>query len=692
MLGISVLSSLLLGSALGKAIASFLVYRLGINFYSASLGIPTFSQDLALAKSFDLLDFALTLIFTITNFIFLHYFLKSKNKFVNIASLIFNFILFLQVHFAAYNLLHILIFLSCFHFLLIITTKTRLKLKDISNLTSENLILITNGILCGFYLLLVINQFTTTILPLTALVLTPILYLLFQHKLLRSQTHLILIFSAVLPTNMVWLVVVGAIAILLTFIFKQNRDFVFKFLYPSTFIVLAVYNPLYALGHFDSVEEGFWLGWLAGLKDGKALYRDIAAYHPPLIIWILSIFNNTRLLLHLLQILGVIFYFFLVKKLLKNKSGIFIVMLVAIAMTTIMVRNNVEIRLGVGLLSLALLSRPKLAGAVAALALFTSIEVGVAAIIAGVLGTILFKKRNIIKYLCGFFVTSSPIFIVLVVQESLLPMLTQISFYAQAFSGGYLNLPIERSVNSAFIHWHIVNQYISNYPFFWELARAGLIAGILIAIIKKEKLAATLGIFGLILFRSALGRSDFYHLLFPLLVAVPLIFFALERLKHKHLVPVFSLLLVFVFARNIVNASFIEAKLYSLQTYGKAVGEQEQLFTDDQTKLVQYIKEHTGINDKIFAYPWQPEIYYLTEKSNPTKYYTPYAFFTEEHQKEMIQELQLGKPALVIYNPEMKFANQVPDSLPLINKYILENFEEVESIGNYKVMVEKTSF
>src|SRR3989344_3460907 len=191
MLGISVLSSLLLGSALGKAIASFLVYRLGINFYSASLGIPTFSQDLALAKSFDLLDFALTLIFTITNFIFLHYFLKSKNKFVNIASLIFNFILFLQVHFAAYNLLHILIFLSCFHFLLIITTKTRLKLKDISNLTSENLILITNGILCGFYLLLVINQFTTTILPLTALVLTPILYLLFQHKILKKKKHTI---------------------------------------------------------------------------------------------------------------------------------------------------------------------------------------------------------------------------------------------------------------------------------------------------------------------------------------------------------------------------------------------------------------------------------------------------------------------------------------------------------------------
>ena len=249
-----------------------------------------------------------------------------------------------------------------------------------------------------------------------------------------------------------------------------------------------------------------------------------------------------------------------------------------------------------------------------------------------------------------------------------------------------MNLPIERSVNSAFIHWHIINQYISAYPFLWELARAGLVGGLLIGVYKKDKLAVALSIFGLVLFRSALGRSDIYHLLFPLLVAVPLIFFIFEKLNYKYLVPLFSILLVLVFTRNIVNASFIEAKLYQLQTYGRAIGEQEKVLTNDNERLVQYIKQNYSKDQNIFVYPWKPEIYLLTERPNATKFYTPYAFYTEEYQKDMILELQSSKPPLIIYSPEMKFANLVPDSLPLINNYILENFKEVKNIGDHKIL------
>jgi hypothetical protein len=393
--------------------------------------------------------------------------------------------------------------------------------------------------------------------------------------------------------------------------------------------------------------------------------------------------------LHLLQIFGVIFYFFLAKKLLKNKLAVFVVMLVAIALTTIMVRNNVEIRLGMGLVSLAMLTHPMAAGALAALSLFTSVEVGVAVLAAGGLAVLLYNRKSIFKYLAGFLAVSVPIVAILALQGGLIPMIEQISTYASAFSSGYLNLPAERSVNSAFIHWHIINQYISAYPFLWELARAGIVGAIMVALHKREKLALAVGIFGLILFRSALGRSDFYHLLLPLLVAIPLIFFALEKFENKYLVPVFSFLLLFVFARNIVNASFVETKLYQLQTYGKQIGEPEPVFAESELTLVNHIKQNTLANESIFVYPWNPEIYYLAERPNATKFYTPYAFFSDKYQQEMISELQSNKPAMIIYNPEMKFADLVPDSLPLVNRYILENFEEVVSFGNYKILVLK---
>lgn len=532
MLGIYVLSSLLLGSALGRAISNFLIYSLGIRVLIQGQLIPGLSEELMLAKSFDLVDFALTIIFTLTNFLFLYYVVKTKNKLINLASLAFNFLLFLQVHFSTYNLFYLSIFLACFLILLLLATKTGLKLHDISKLNSKNLIFIANGVLAGFYLLLFINQFTTTILPLASLLLLPFLYLLFQLKLFSRQTHLLLVLSILAPNSLPWLLVVGVLTLALTLAVKAQRDYIYKYLYPAALITLAVYNPLYYTGRLDSVEEGFWLGWVSALRGGKALYREVAVYHPPLIIWVLNAFQkiagysitNTRLVLHLLQILGVIFYYFAVKKLIKSRLGIFIVMLIAISLTATTVRNNAEIRLGVGLLSLAFFSRPLLAGGLTAVSLFTSIEVGVASILAGLIGSTLGKKQHALRYLSGLLSVCLPILAVIALSGGVGDMIEQISFYANVFSSGYLNLPVERSVNSAFIHWHIVNQYIGAYPFLWELARAGLVGALIISLYKREKFAATLSIFGLLLFRFALGRSDFYHLLFPLLVSVPLIF------------------------------------------------------------------------------------------------------------------------------------------------------------------------
>lgn len=646
--GISLLSSYLLGSALAKAISTFLVQSIGINLFTSS-SIPALSEGLAQSKTFDLLDFILTVVFTVTNFLFLNKFINSRNKLINLSSLIFNFILFLQINFASYNLLHVLVFLSVFHSSLIIASK--IKLND-----DFNPHIFANGLLVGFFLLLLINQFTSTILPLAALTLTPVFFLLFKDRL--------------------------------KFLPNLGR------LLPIIFIFLIIYNPLYYIGHFDSVEEGFWLGWLSGIRDGKVLYRDIAAYHPPIIVWLLYIFQkiigfgieNTRLLLHLLQIVGMIFYYFSIKRLLKNRLSVFVVMLLALSLTSILVKNNVEVRLSVGLLSLAMIGNPLIAGALAAVSLFTSIEVGIAAIISAVIGTTLVNKKNIIKFLGGFLTVAAPIAIVLAMQGALLPMLTQIGFYASAFSSGYLNLPVSRSVNSAFIHWHIINQYVSEYPFLWEIARGGVVAGLILSILKKNKLAISLAVFALILFRSALGRSDIYHLLFPLLVAIPLIFSALEKFKNKYLVPVFSIFLVFVFGRNIVNANFIEAKLFQLQTYGKVIGEQEKILTDDEERVVQYIKENTLVNETIFVYPWNPEIYFLAERPSVTKFYTPYAFFTEQYQKQMISELEANEEVLIIYNPEMKFANLTPDSLPVLNKYLLENYKAIASLGQFSVL------
>jgi hypothetical protein len=672
MLAISILSSILAGSALGRAISNFLVLNLKLNFYSGSVDtIPAFSEELAIGKTYDIVDFVLTIIFTLTIFALVHFFYKNKNKLISVVYLIFSAILFLQIQFATYNLVYVVIYFVAANAFFAIATKTKVKIADIEKIDEHTMKKLAEGLFIGFLLMLVIERFTSTILPLAAIALTPLVYYIFA---------------------------------------KNRKPFLpGSKLYAIIIIILIVYNPLYYLGHFDSVEEGFWLGWVSGLRDGKALYSQIAAYHPPLIIWILSIFQklfgysieNTRLALHTMQIAGIAMYYFFADRLLKSRLSKATVMLLAISMTAIMVRNNVEIRLGLGLVSIAFLSNPVLAGGLAAAALFTSTEVGVAAFVAAVIYIVFAKEKAkyLVKYISGASFVAAPILLIILINGGMVQMITDIGFYIRAFSAGYFNLAIERPVSSSFIYWHLINQYLSAYPFLWEIARGGIVAALLLSIskfnIKKlgsiDQTAIATAIFALVVFRSALGRSDYYHLLFPLLVAIPLMFYVLEKIGNKFAIYAVSFFLLFVFARDIVNASFVNAKLYQLQTYGRAIGEQEPLLPNDEIEVVQFIKENTSESNSIFVYPWNPEIYFLTERQNATRHYTPYAFFSEEYQQEMISELEANNPKYIIYNSEMKFNNMTPGSLPIVDDYILENFEEVESFGSYKIMASKSS-
>ncbi len=704
---LDILSSVLLASSIARVLARYIIDTLGINLFTSTT-IPGFSAELAVAKSYDILDFILTVGLTATNFVFFRYVINNKNRALSVIYLLFSLILFTQINFGFYSFNVIMVLMAAFYASLLAITKLKIKL-ELSEFNQTTWHTLSNGILVGIYLLILINNFTTTLFPLLALVLVPMVYVFIGPlgNIRRSPGHLILSLAIFVPTNSALLLLLGAVSGVLAFLLRNKNLFAkTSFLYPVIFVVIAAYNPLYFLGHLDSVEEGFWLGWLSGLQDGKVLYRDIAAYHPPMIVWIINAaqsvigasIENTRLVLHILQVVGMVMYYALVSRVLDKKLSRFVVLLVALSLTAIMVRNNVEFRLGVGLLSLALLPMPLLAGAVAALSALTSVEVGVSAAAATLAVLMLSSKRlpNVSKYLLGVSIVALPVAIYFLARGALLPAITQITFYAKAFSEGYFNLPIDRGTTSAFIHWHFVNQYVSAYPFYWELARGAILVALCFIVSKfkpqdlqnKHKIALALAIFGLLVFRSAMGRSDYYHLLFPLLVALPLLFYTLETINKKYLVPIFSILLVFVFFRNIVHASFIEAKLYGLQTYGRIVGETEQVLTPSQRDLVEYLKNNTNADQPLFVFPWNPEVYFLSDRPNATAHYTPYGFFDETYQKEMVAQIESTKP-VIIYNPEMKFANLAPGALEIVNSYILSTYSEVTSFGDYKIWTPK---
>lgn len=744
MVGYQILASLFLGSSLGKIFSSLIIDKLHLNFFAGEFvsQIPSFNTELALQKTYDIVDFVLVIVFSLLVYLF-NKLITKRNKGANtlscIAYVLFSFVIFLQTHFATYSGKTTLLIVILFHFVLLLVTRGSkfIILSDVHN-NGKNQLLIANGILTGFFFALISNQLITSVaLTISLFALLPIIYLIKPQKvspIFESHFHLILALSVFFPTNIFKLGFLGILFVtLVVFINNRwNRPPIFIIVYPIILIFLVSYNPLYRIGNLDTVEEGYWLGWLQRLINHQTLYKDVAVYHPPLILWGAYLFQriigisiaNTRLFLHLLQIAGMAIYYFTINSVLEKQLNKLVVMLLVLSLTATMVKNNVEFRIGIGLLSLLFLSKyysvPKLkwlifSGFAAAVSLFTSLEVGLAIIITGVSSTFLFSVNNRLKavlmFLLGSLMGTIPFILFLGISGSLPSFVQQLTFYGKAFSSGYFNIPIDRSISLSFIHWHIFNQYLSSTAWLWELARGGLIAALIYAATKLwrksgdsgDKSAMTLTIFGLLIFRSALGRSDYYHLLFPLLVSLPLVFYVVEKLSISMSKPILNLIValifIFVFSRDAINANFVEGLLFRLQTYGRIIGNYkdygglrggilagEEINVKETDDLVAYIQSSTQTSDKIFVYPWSPELYFLTDRNNATKFDTPYAFFTNSYQEEMVNEIKTNKPILVIYNPQMKFAGMVPYSLPIINEYIKQNFVSVKQFGQNQIL------
>jgi hypothetical protein len=316
-------SSLLIGSTVSGVVAKMLVYQRGFDLFSGSIqGIQLFTASFGQAKTFDLIEFIL---FVLISFgVFTSFFLVYRNnKFTNIKKnfvggslLIFAFIVSLATLFASYSGTQTLVLIAVWCFATVLVS---FKIPENIPIWNEGKMALYNGIVTGFYLSILLHKFTTSVsLPLSVFAIIPIYFYLFlpKYNFLKNPSFLILILSFIFPFNVTFLFVLIPLTAILVF-FTHNR-IPLKFskfietVYPSFILFIFLYNPTFYMGSFDTVEEGFWAGWLQRMLQGLAMYRDFAIYHPPLLPGGLYIFSkifgaslyNMRLYFNLLQIVG----------------------------------------------------------------------------------------------------------------------------------------------------------------------------------------------------------------------------------------------------------------------------------------------------------------------------------------------------------------------------------------------------
>lgn len=730
------------GSALAKVLSKMLLSKIDLaRFLFQDPGItPGFSENLALEKTRDITEF----VFVIISFILLYLLnlllasIRSgkSNYFRSGALLIASLILFSEATFLSFSALRLT--LSILISFIVINLISPIQSQKSIKVKSR---LVINGLISGFYLLILCESFFSSVtIPLIFFLVTPLIYLLFSGKydaFLKSPHHLLLLLAAFFPYQRLLLLIIGVLFVILNATHSEKiygaKLKIIKFLYALALVFIFAYNPLFYLGTFDPIEEGFWLGWLQRLLTGQVLYKDVVSYHPPFFTWGLYIVSKIagpsiyleRLYFHLLKVAGLLVIYLLASKLLKNKLNVFVVFVTILVLTTTGVRNNVEVRSALGILSLFPLysffktSKHKFlmySGVVSAVALFSSLEVGIAVVITAVVGLLItcnYKTylKHLFKYLLGLIMGIVPIIAFLWSSGSLRHFIDQMLFYTQAFGSGYLNSAIPKFGDLTLIQWYLTYKYLDSMTWFWEITLLGILAALAKTLGRsfigklrvKDKFIFLIAFYCLILLRAVLGRSDTYHLIFVLPISLILLANFLESVFKKgrliYVATVFVFINIFFF-RNALNLNFLQEQLIKFQSYGKAPGnypnfdsKRAKILTGidanvpEEKILIKYVEDNTATDERIFVYPWNPEVYFLADRNNATRFDTPLAFYSDFYQEQMVKELQDDPPKLILYNPELRLANLNSGSLPLVDNFIKNNYKKVDKIAKFNILI-----
>lgn len=230
-------------------------------------------------------------------------------------------------------------------------------------------------------------------------------------------------------------------------------------------------------------------------------------------------------------------------------------------------------------------------------------------------------------------------------------------------------------------------------------------------------------VFGMLLFRAALGRSDESHYIFAILPALLLALLMLDDaltglaerpqrtldVGRRLLVGglVVSLLLLFGGARvlreNLKNACTELGRFpgkFSVQQTGVALpwltrsggARFDQATAEDLAKIRGVLERHTKPGEPVLFFPNEAAYYFLFDRPVPSRYVHAYFAVTTQHRQEMVAELERSRPACVIHTLDNWRIDDIMEDVqvPEVVRYLKENYQLAEDLGNMLVLRRKT--
>lgn len=499
------------------------------------------------------------------------------------------------------------------------------------------------------------------------------------------------------------------------------------------------------------VEDGVFLAYSQSIFDGGVYGRDFFSEYGPMMIyplvWSMKLLGKTvvteRVYTYLLNLAAYVAVAVLLYRSLKSRT-LFIIAAVAFFFIyppfSYTGPHASFFRWAVGLIPLVILhwrggNNTKglnlLAGMVAGQGFLFSFEVGVSAA-AAVTGYHLFQAaRNSLwrpagtsigLFVLGFLLSLLPLGIYFWLRGALLDIAANIYSAPKLYMLGFGALPfpppsdlfrVSSCLGALFFYWPLF--------VFIVISLRIVPAAILRRSTVQDTFLLSLLLYGIVLFRSALGRSDDYHLYMVSQPAFLLLFLSIDAAlihargtaevsKFVRMLP--SLLLcgmtvLVVMATPLLKSkiAFVVRELGSVQkkmTRVQMAGSVPELLrggidfdarTAASLKVIgPFLNSHMQQGDLVYFFPGEPAFYFLFDRANPTLYPAAYSAATAAQRQALIRQLEEKKPRYVVYSLRTWRPDGIDEllRLPEVVSYLKMHYATVVDTEGIRIMERQT--
>lgn len=488
-------------------------------------------------------------------------------------------------------------------------------------------------------------------------------------------------------------------------------------------------------------EEGVPLAWVQGILSGEVYGKDFNSPYGPMLIyplaWAMKLFGTTvvvaRSYTYFLNLIayGIVIFFFY--KTLRHtfvlSSVIYFVAFFPFVQLSPLL-SHLRVYLGILPILLAYIYFGNgkrfllpIIGIVIGQSLLFSHEVGLCSILSIIFFFLFsyfirYDLRTILRegvlILAGCIVSVAPMMLYLLFKGGLLPFLTSLYEYPKFISLGYSSLPFPDF--EGFMADPLSVRSLSCYLPIFVYAFTAIYSITLISLGSVNRnllLKMSLLIFGILLFRYALSRSDAGHVLRSLPPAFLLMFLFFDgavggiakhapgykRMGNLILSASLAILILLFLKDSGLKTSFELTrfmpsninKIWSPDESGLKIPEIKRggIFFDDRTassiiKIRNFLDANTKSGDYVYFFPNEPVYYFLFDRKNPTRYAMSYLAATQEQRKEIVADLEKKKPGYLIYSPNTWRIDDISEAIqvPEVVGYLNERYKTVHDMGD----------